>query len=262
MKNILLLVSIFFTSFSLLQAQSEDKINITDQQGKKQGLWIKEYPNKNIMYRATFRNDKPVGEFKRYFPDGRLRSVLIYSDDSREADATIYHSNGFVSSKGKYVDQLKEGKWQFYSAYVDGWLINEEFYTANIRNGLSMSYFQDHTPAEKVNFVKGLREGEWLRYHQNGKLFLKAFYLNDKLHGKFETWYENGKPEYSGTYKNNAREGKWVIYDDKGAVKYEINYVNGMTEDTRIDRDAEDFFDRIERKGNIPDPEKTGEIRW
>ncbi|HOP00384.1 MAG TPA: toxin-antitoxin system YwqK family antitoxin [Bacteroidales bacterium] len=262
MKKIFLLVTFFVIAFSLLQAQTEDTINITDQQGRKQGLWIKEYPNKNIMYRGTFKDDKPVGEFKRYFPDSRLRSVLIYSNNSREASATIYHSNGYIASKGKYIDQLKEGKWQFYSAYVDGWLINEESYTANVRDGQSISYYQDHTVAEKINYLKGLREGEWLRYHQNGKLFLKAFYVNDKLHGAFNTWYENGKPEYSGTYNNNARDGKWVIYDDRGAVKYEISYVNGMTEDRKIDRDAEDFFNRIEKKNDIPDPEKTGEIRW
>jgi antitoxin component YwqK of YwqJK toxin-antitoxin module len=262
MKKILLLDSLFVFALSQLQAQSKDSINLTDQQGRKQGLSIKEYPNGNIMYEATFSDDKPVGEFKRYFSDKKLRSVLVYSDDGMEADASIYHSNGFIASKGKYVDQMKEGKWQFFSYYVDGWLINEESYVKNVRTGVSVSYYIDNTPAEKINYINGLREGEWLQYHQNGKLFIKASYVNDKLHGKFEAWYENGKPEYSGTYKNNMREGRWTIYGEDGKVKYEINYVNGMTDDRSIDRDAEGFFDRIEkRKGTIPDPEKTGEIR-
>lgn len=261
MKRFLLYILMLLSVNSILLAQ-RDNINITDQQGRKQGLWIKEYPNKNIMYEGTFIDDKPVGEFKRYFPDKKLRSVLIYSKDGREADATIYHPNGFISSKGKYIDQLKEGKWQFYSSLVDGWLINEEHYTKNIRNGLSQSYYADHTVAEKVNYVNGLKEGEWFQYHQNGKLFLKAAYVNDRLNGKFEVWYDNGKPEYSGSYKNDSRDGKWLVYAENGTVKYEINYNEGMTEDRQIDRDAEDFFNRIEqRKGNIPDPEKTGEIK-
>jgi len=40
--------------------------NVTDAGGKKQGPWVKKYPNGNIMYQGTFRDDKPVGLFKRY----------------------------------------------------------------------------------------------------------------------------------------------------------------------------------------------------
>ena len=53
--------------------QSGEDINITDQTGKKQGLWIKKYPNGNIQYEGIFKNDHPVGEFKRYSEDKRLQ---------------------------------------------------------------------------------------------------------------------------------------------------------------------------------------------
>src|SRR5512133_3700899 len=92
-------------------SQSADDINIVDKDGNKQGHWIKKYPNNATMYEATFLNNKPVGVFKRFNTDNSLKSVLIYSKDSRVADATFYHPNGFISSKGKYIDQKKEGKW-------------------------------------------------------------------------------------------------------------------------------------------------------
>ncbi len=41
------------------------------------------------------------------------------------------------AAQGKYINQLKEGKWKFFSSSVEGYLINEEDYSKNLRNGLS-----------------------------------------------------------------------------------------------------------------------------
>ena len=78
-------------------SQTETHINITDQQGMKQGHWIKKYPNENIMYDGYFKDDHPVGEFKRYYEDQSLKSVLIYSDDGRTGNCN------YLSSEWKYI---------------------------------------------------------------------------------------------------------------------------------------------------------------
>lgn len=252
---------IFLSLAESLYAQQQPELNKTDQQGRKQGYWVKKYPNGNIMYEGTFRDDKPVGEFKRYDPDKSLKSVLVYSTDSRHADATIYHPNGFVASKGKYVDQMKEGKWQFFSSVIRDYLLSEEYYSGNKRNGQSITYYPDSTIAEKVNYVNNVREGEWLRYHMGGKLLMRAYYVHGKLNGKFESWYPNGKPEYSGAYKMDMREGTWKVFTDKGTLKYEISYVNGVTKDRHADEEIESFFSKIDRTGKIADPEKSVDFR-
>jgi antitoxin component YwqK of YwqJK toxin-antitoxin module len=262
MKLKIISIGVLLAVALVAAGQASTDINKTDQQGRKQGHWIKKYPNGNIQYEGTFKDNKPVGEFKRFYKNNVIKSILKYSNDSKEADATIYHPNGFISSRGKYISQLKEGKWKFYSSFIKGCLINEEEYSKNIQNGLALKYYTDSTIAEKVNYVNGVREGELLQYHPNGKIFLKAFYIHGEFNGKFEAWYENGKPEYSGNYVHNMREGKWIIYGENGAMKYELNYVNGITKDRQMDMDAANFFDRIEKtRGKIADPEKTGEIR-
>jgi len=106
MKLRILPIVLLLVLTTIASGQEQTDLNKTDQQGRKQGHWIKKYPNGTILYEGTFINDKPVGEFKRYNSNNTLKSILIYSSDSREADATIYHPNGFISSKGKYVDQL------------------------------------------------------------------------------------------------------------------------------------------------------------
>ena len=86
----------------------------------KQGHWIKKYPNGHTQYNGYFRDNHPVGSFKRYFENDTLQSELIFSSDGKEANATIYQQNGLIASSGKFVNQLKEGKWKFFSERPKG----------------------------------------------------------------------------------------------------------------------------------------------
>ena len=98
--NIRLLITAYLLAFSVAaSSQTDTQLNKTDLQGRKQGHWIKKYPDETIMYEGNFKDDHPVGEFKRYFENQTLKSVLIYSEDGRNAKATIYHQNGFISLK-------------------------------------------------------------------------------------------------------------------------------------------------------------------
>ena len=244
------------------ECQTEIKINITDPQGRKQGHWIKKYPDEAILYDGFFKDDHPVGEFKRYYEDKSLKSILVYSDDGRNATATVYHPNGNISSKGTYINQMKEGKWQFYSAFTIGHMVSEEIYSKNLRNGLSLKFFQDSTIAERLTYINEIKQGEWIQYYPSGAVLLKSNYTNGKINGKFEVWFENRTIEYSGQYKNDSRDGLWIIYNQNGTIKYKSEYLAGVTNDNQMQSDESNFLDSLENnKGKIADPEKTGIIR-
>jgi antitoxin component YwqK of YwqJK toxin-antitoxin module len=254
---ILILLLTLFSSIAAGQMPSDT--NKTDQQGRKQGYWVKRYPNKVIMYTATFRNDKPVGEFRRYSEDSKLRSVLVYSQDGTRAEATIYHPNGLVASKGLYINQKKEGLWQFYSEYRKGYLICKENYTNNLRNGLSERYYLDSTLAEKVNYQNDIKHGEYVQYHPNGKVCMKTTYSKGKIHGKFDVWADNGRLEITGQYINDLREGHWKFFNKNGTVKYEVNYSLGVPDNKQMIIDEADYLDSLEKNaGKIADPAKIG----
>ncbi len=256
------LISSFLAISVIAICQNEAGINVTDQQGRKQGHWIKRYPNEAISYDGHFKDDHQVGEFKRYDEDNNLRSLLIYSPDGKEVMATFYHTNGYISSQGKYINQKKEGKWKFFSEYTEGYLISEEYYSEDLRNGISLKFFPDSTIAEKVNYINDLKQGEWIQYYSNGAICLKSNYLNDKIHGKFEVWFENGQIEFSGYYKNNVRDGLWYIYDEDGNQKYKLQYIEGKTNDIQLVIDENKYLDSLENnKDKIADPEKAGIIR-
>jgi antitoxin component YwqK of YwqJK toxin-antitoxin module len=254
---------IFF--FVMLQSvsfpQTNDTINQTDKNGMKQGHWIKKYPNGHTQYNGYFKDNKPIGIFKRYFDNDSINSVLIFSADGREARATLYHTNGLIASRGQYVNQLKEGKWKFFSSNIKGYLICEEEYRANKRNGISLKYYPDSTIAEKVTYIDDLRNGEWIQYFRDGTICLKANYVNGKLQGSFSVFFSNGKPEYIGQYKNDARDGAWKLYNSDGSLKYNIKYNDGVAEESEKFKKESDYLDALEKnKGKIADPAITGTI--
>jgi len=253
--KIITITSLLYIS-AMAICQTETDINKTDPQKRKQGHWIKKYPNEFVMYDGFFKDDHPVGEFRRYYENKTLKSLLIYNDDGTEAIATIYHPNGYISSKGIFVNQMKEGKWQFFSAIIKDYLISEEHYSKNLKNGLSIKFYPDSTVAEKVNYINDIRQGEWIQYYPNGSICLKSNYLNGKINGKFEVWFENGSIQFSGQYKNDSRNGPWVIYNNDGTIKYKLEYLEGYTKERQLDIDESDYLDSLEKnRGKIADPE-------
>jgi antitoxin component YwqK of YwqJK toxin-antitoxin module len=252
-------ISVYLLTFSCLAlCQPETQINQTDPQGRKQGHWIKRNPDSTILYDGYFSDNHPVGEFRRYYKDKTIKSVLRYSNNGREADAILYHPDGNMASRGKYVNQKKEGKWQFFSD-GGGYLIYEERYSNNLRNGQSVMFFPDSSVAESVNYVNDIKHGPWIRYFPDGSVFLKSNYDNGRIDGKFEVWFENGSIQYSGQYKNDARDGLWLIYNSDGSLKYKMEYVDGITNDRQMDIDESNYLDSLQKnKSKIPDPEKTG----
>ena len=160
------------------------------------------------------------------------------------------------------MDQMKEGKWKFFSEYINGYLISAESYTKNLRNGLSLKFYPDSTIAERLTYLNDVKEGEWIQYYPTGAVSLKSNYLHGKINGRFEVWFENGAIEFSGQYKDDSREGLWIIYKKDGSVKYKLEYLAGVTKDRQMDIDESDFLDSLEKnRGKTSDPEKTGVIR-
>lgn len=254
-------ISIFLLIPATGMSQLEQNINQTDMAGRKQGRWIKTYPNGNTMYDGSFRDNKPEGEFKRYYENNVLKSTLLFSKNGSEAIATLFYSNGLVASKGKYVNQLKEGKWQFFSSSNEGILISEEEFSGDRRNGLSVRYYPDSTVAERAYYKNDVKHGEWVKYYPDGTLTFKTTCQNGKLNGKFEAFFENGKPEFLGQYKDDLREGEWIIYGKDGSQRFKTIYTAGIPDNQDIDIYQSDYLDSLERiKVKIPDPEKTGKI--
>ena len=115
--NILLLSAVFILiSFADLAFGQNDTINQVDKLNLKQGYWTKKYPNGKKAYEGRFKDDKPIGEFKRFREDGTLKVALNYNNTGNYSKATFYSSDGKVVAEGFYADKNKDSLWQYYNA--------------------------------------------------------------------------------------------------------------------------------------------------
>lgn len=235
--------------------------NLTDTAGKKQGPWVKKYPNGKIMYEGTFKDDRPVGIFKRYTEEGVLLSELTYTSGKDEATAVFYYSDGLKAAEGRYVSRSKEGPWKFWSATQPHYLISEENYLNDIRHGLSVKFYPDSTVAEKVAWDMGNRTGEWLQYYPDGSVCLRAEYLEGKLEGPFSYYHPNGRLQYEGRYHQDHRTGDWMVFNEDGSLKQIIAYKDGVPADPKLADKETKFLDDLEKnKGKIEVTDITGTV--
>jgi antitoxin component YwqK of YwqJK toxin-antitoxin module len=74
---------------------------------------------------------------KEYYPDGKLKSEINYSQAVREGMCRLYYDNGRLQASGNYRGGLKEGTWQMYNengkleseeTYMQGKLIDQKTY--------------------------------------------------------------------------------------------------------------------------------------
>jgi uncharacterized protein len=255
MKSIIfLLFAQFFFQYNIFS--QEGVVNQYDEEGRKTGLWITLYPNGKTRYEGCFKNDMPVGEFKRYYSGGILQADMIYSEDSKTAYAKLFYENGKIAAEGKYQDKHKDSTWNYYSSY-NGQLIMKETYINGKREGESLKFYNNTDVSEKIIFINDKRHGIWEQYYQDGSLRLSGNYINDQREGDFTAWHGNGTISIKGFYHNGLMHGKWTYFNDNGEEEIIVEYIEGtMIPNKDIERKKDEFSRRVQESiGNYSEPE-------
>ena len=136
MKKVLLFFAVMFAMVSCT-AQLTEKVVETYPDGKtlktqyfdKQGVCVKEveyYESGQVKMEGGMKGDKREGEWKAYFPDGRVQSIGTFVDGLRTGVATVWQENGNLLQEGFYKEGKHCGKWKFYDEQGD--LIKEVDY--------------------------------------------------------------------------------------------------------------------------------------
>jgi len=204
--------------------------NYTDINGNKQGYWEKKYKNGNIAYQATFKNNKLIGTYKRYYENGQLFAKIQYPENPDSlATVTYYWDDGKLLAQGHFIEQkLKDGQWTFYN--TQGKKIAEINYKYGQLDGQKTIYYHSGRMSYKVSYTKGIKNGVEVRYYENGEKETEQQIKNGKLHGKIYVYYPSGKFKIIGSYKNNLKDGKWTFFTTSGKIDREIIYHQGKAE--------------------------------
>ena len=229
MKRTLFLILISLFLPMMLFAQ--DRINVKDKNGKKQGVW-KKYENGQLLYEGQFKDDVPYGTFKYYHANGKLKSVTEFQQGVHKVRTVIYHENGHKASEGAYIDQQKDGEWRYYSDRDT--LIQLEHYALGKKNGLWQTYSPTGILLEECNYLNDKKDGVSKSYYLNGVVSNEATYVAGETNGKSTAYYPNGKVSATGNYHNGLRDGEWNSYDVNGKIRSTMVYKDKFLRNTYI----------------------------
>jgi len=231
------------------------QVNQTDANGMRQGSWQKTWPNGRMMYKGQFKDDKPVGEWTRYYEGGQIKARIRYCENSDSAYTRLFNNDGEKLAEGVYVDKKREGNWIFYS---NGQKIAEETYADGLKHGVSKTYYPTGELFEMSDWQNGKQDGNHRVFFKNGKPYMQCKYADGKRNGLCLSYFKNGRIEMEAHYNNNLRDGEWKFYSEQGDSLYSLKYDQGKL----LNPEVRDSIDNLEMQNmergrrNTPDPEK------
>ncbi len=160
MKTVLFFsLGIFLFSIS---AFSQSEINQFDAQGKRHGVWKKNYEgSKQLRYEGTFEHGEEVGEFKFYCEDCKDKPsvVKIFSGKDDIADVKFFTAKGKLVSEGKMKGKDRIDEWVYYHQKSNG-IMSRENYVGGKLSGQKITYYPNGKITEEVEYADGLMNGE------------------------------------------------------------------------------------------------------
>jgi len=198
--------------------------NKTNANGKKEGAWYKTFPNSATKrYEGQFKNGVPYGEFTFYYSSGKVKSKSTYVNGGMNIHAKIYHENGNLMGKGKYVgENLKDSTWLMYNP-AGNLNVTESFLNGKL-NGPSIVHYPKGDTAEITYYKESKKNGKWIQFFTDGKKKVEGTYANGHLNGRVTHYHPDGYKLRSGFYKYGAKENVWVSFLQNGVISAKNHY--------------------------------------
>jgi antitoxin component YwqK of YwqJK toxin-antitoxin module len=164
------------------------------------------------------------GLWKLYYETGELKAEGEFENSNRIGEWIIYHKNGEIEHRAKYVVGLPQGRWTWY--FDNGTLRREEYYRRGKEDGESTEYDKDGNEISKGEYVSGYKDGEW--FYNVGDHIEKGSYLDGERNGEWIYEYEDAQLNYKGEYAVGLAIGKHRWYYPDGQLKKEGKYSSGV----------------------------------
>lgn len=132
------------------------------------------------------------------------------------------------TSKGSYLNDLKDGCWSTYAA--DGKLLRIDNFNKGLRDGIAVEIDQRGYLVSETYYVNDLIEGMAKKFFYGTNPASQIDYSHGKINGKKKIYYENsaGKIMEESEYKDDIKNGPSNFYTIKGDPIAEYIYVNNM----------------------------------
>ena len=246
---------VFFLILMGLLSSTVHGQNKKDSQGRKQGVWEKYYPDaKTLIYLGQFKDDIPYGEFKYYYPSGKIKSIVRHKGVKRSY-AWFYFENEELMSEGLYRDMKKDSLWKNYNA--QGYLLSTEVFKNNKLNGeRRVFYIQDQVETGEIKcasiemYKDSILDGPYSQYLSAGVKVQEGNYLSGAKHGLWKSFHPNGTLASMIKYRNGKAYGYSSAYDEEGQEIYRTYWLDG---EKLNKEDLSKYLEKCLKQGVIPE---------
>lgn len=235
---------------------SREKINRSDIKGLKQGEWKEFYPGGRVKSEKTYKDDLLHGYYKEYDNRGNLILTMLYENGaivkSRVEDqpdieiVNRYDNSNKLIYSGPYRNNIPVGVHRDYGG--DGKVTNAYVYNDN---GLLLS--------EGIVDEGGNRNGRWKDYYPGKKAQAEGSYNDNRRAGLWKFYNQSSKVEQTGSYNNGRPDGLWKWYYENGTILREEEYFQGQRDGACTEYSPDGT---IIAQGQYSDGEKNGEWKY
>jgi antitoxin component YwqK of YwqJK toxin-antitoxin module len=93
---------------------------------------------------------------------------------------------------------------------------------AGLQDGLQNEKYPNGNKKFEGSMKDGKRTGEWFMYFENGTIWSRCNYVNDKKQGKSVVYLPSGAKAYEGMYELDEPIGEWVYYNQDGSIAKKV----------------------------------------
>jgi len=159
----------FKPGLSASQLEKDGQIEIKNDSGK-------------ILYRGLLSNGRIDGNFKTYYPDGNLQSMVNYRDGKVEGNATFYYDRTGLKVKAQMVfdekEQMKGEYTEFYENGAKKAILEVE---DGKLNGDATFYYDSGILKIEGSYKDGVKNGKWKNYTEDGNLLTRERFKKGQL---------------------------------------------------------------------------------
>lgn len=170
--------------------------------------------NGKISSEGLINEGKPDGYWKTYFNNGKIKSEGNRKNFELDSLWKFYNNEGIIVLEFNYKGGKKNGFKKSFDT-KEGYLISEENYLDDIKQGPTNYYYKGKKIHQKINFDKGKEEGFAFEFALDSNIITVT---------EYKLGFIKKQEKINRRDKNNLKQGMWKNFYESGILKNECNY--------------------------------------
>lgn len=193
--------------------------------GRKTGIWIKyNKDGKTIKLKGNYVNNRPKGNYTRYFKNGKIKESGTFGDESYTGTLIRYHENGKIAYQATFGTDGKE-------------------------TGTVKYYYENGNLEAEYGLKKGKVEGVYTQYNEDGSVKLSMKFSAGKVSETIQSPPKKTKESYTEPESNEPppvvtnpitkgvtffSEGYNKVYNENDEIWLDGNFKAGQLYDGKV----------------------------